>query len=109
MSIAIEITSVVSTALKDGTVEKLVFVMTATETDDATGERIAQASVDAAIENPAAGDIRDTIIQYANDNDWKQLLFDRLEEKKLPIGKTVQPEVLAKTVVDDIEIALKTP
>lgn len=110
MAIVFEITKIITTFAKDGTtVDKLVFDMTATETDDTTGDRIAQAVIDAAIENPPAGDARDIIVQYAKDEDWKQHLLDRIDAKKAISEKTVELKDLSTitTVVSDDEITKK--
>lgn len=106
MAVEFEITKIVTVTLKDGTIERIVFDMTSTETDDKTGDRIVQAVVDAAIENPPAGDVRDIIVAYAKENNWKQQLLDRLDAKKAVAEKTVEFADLTKiaVVVDEKDL-----
>ena len=107
MTVAYEISKIMTTLAQDGvTVSKLVFAMTATETDDGTGDRIAQAVIDAAYENPPAGDARDIILKYASDNNWKQILLDELAVKKSIAAKSVTVTDLSTitTAVSDAEV-----
>jgi len=110
MAIAFDITKIISTVGSDGvTVQKLVFDMTATEIDDVTGDRLGQAVIDAAVENPPAGDARDVVVQYANDNNWKQQLLDRLTARKALAAKAAATTDLSTitTAVSDVEVPVK--
>jgi hypothetical protein len=98
MTVNFDITTIITTTNKSAVVEKYVFGMTATETDDVTGDVIATAVLDAAIENPPAGDVKDIIIAYAKQNGWKQRLLDMIVEKKAASEKT--SEVMDLTTID---------
>jgi len=108
MAVEFEITKLVNVVGADGTtVEKIVFDMTATETDDVTGDRIAQAVIDAAIENPPVVDFRDLAVAYAETNNWKGQLLDRLASRKSFLARTAVLEDLSAITTAVAEDELK--